>query len=84
MSGLVRSLAGHDKGEIFCVIGEESPYLLLCDGKNRRQANPKRKKEKHTCAVAFDHLTLQKIVRQEPVTDKEIRKAIAAFRAKEV
>lgn len=84
MSGLVRSLAGHDKGEIFCVVGEEAPYLLLCDGKRRRQSAPKRKKEMHTCAVAFDHPTLQKIVRREPVTDKEIRRAIAAFRAKEV
>ncbi len=84
MSGLVRSLAGHDKGEIFCVIGREEPYLLLCDGKRRRLDSPKRKKEMHTAPEKFEHPTLQKIVRQEPVTDKEIRRVLAAFRAKEV
>ena len=84
MSGLVRSLAGHDKGEVFCVVGREEGYLLLCDGKNRRLASPKRKKAKYTCEETFDHPTLQKLTRQEPVTDKDIRKALAAFRAKEV
>ena len=84
MSGLVRSLAGHDKDQVFCVVGQEEGYLLLCDGKNRRQANPKRKKALHTCAEEFDHPTLQKLTRREPVTDKDIRRALAAFRAKEV
>ncbi len=82
--GIVRSLAGRDKGQVFCVTGEEADRLLLCDGKNRRQAAPKRKKRKHTVSEQFDHPTLQKLARREPVTDKEIRKALAAFRAKEV
>ncbi|MBO5034831.1 MAG: hypothetical protein J6C43_04390 [Oscillospiraceae bacterium] len=81
---LVRSLAGHDKDQVFCVVGREEGYLLLCDGKNRRLASPKRKKAMHTCAEEFDHPTLEKLIRQEPVTDKDIRKALWAFRAKEV
>lgn len=81
---LVRSLAGHDKDQVFCVVGREEGYLLLCDGKNRRLASPKRKKAMHICAEEFDHPTLEKLVRQEPVTDKDIRKALWAFRAKEV
>lgn len=81
---LVRSLAGHDKDQVFCVVGREEGYLLLCDGKNRRLASPKRKKAMHTCAEEFDHPTLEKLRRQEPVTDKDIRKALWAFRAKEV
>ncbi len=84
MSGLVRSLAGHDKDQVFCVVGREEGYLLLCDGKNRRLASPKRKKAMHTQVEEFDHPTLQKLTRQEPVTDKDIRRALAAFRAKEV
>jgi ribosomal protein L14E/L6E/L27E len=83
--GLVRSLAGRDKGEIFCILREEEPYLLLCDGKGRRQAHPKRKKRKHTAPLEeFSHPTLEKLARHEPVTDNEIRRALAAFRAKEV
>lgn len=86
MSGmvLVRSLAGHDKDQVFCVVGREEGYLLLCDGKNRRLASPKRKKVMHIRAEEFDHPTLEKLARQEPVTDKDIRKALWAFRAKEV
>lgn len=82
---IVRSLAGRDKGEAFCVVGMEEEYLLLCDGKHRRLAAPKRKKCKHTETVgAFGHPTLEKLTRHEPVTDNEIRRALAAFRAKEV
>ena len=40
---IVRSLAGRDKGELFCVVGTEGAYLLLCDGKRRRAERPKRK-----------------------------------------
>ncbi len=83
--GIVRSLAGHDKGELFCVVGVEEPYLLLCDGKRRRLAEPKRKKRKHTAPAGdFDHPVAQKLIRHDPVTDNEIRRALAAFRAKEV
>lgn len=79
---LVRSLAGHDRGELFCVVGEEGEYLLLADGKRRRLGAPKRKKRRHTePAGEFDHLTIQKLIRHEPVTDNEIRRALAAFRA---
>lgn len=82
VGGVIRSLAGHDKGQVFCVIAVEEPYLLLCDGKRRRLAAPKRKKRMHTeAAGAFDHPALQKLRRQEPVTDNEIRRALAAFRA---
>ena len=45
---IVRSLAGHDKGALFCVLDTDGGYLLLCDGKRRRLERPKRKKEKHT------------------------------------
>ncbi len=44
---LVWSLAGHDKGECFLVIRREGEYLFLCDGKRRKAAESKKKKEKH-------------------------------------
>lgn len=82
---VIRSLAGHDKGKLFCVVGVEEPFLLLCDGKRRRLNAPKRKKERHAVlAGEFSHPTLEKLSRREPVTDNEIRRALAAFRAKEV
>lgn len=79
---IVRSTAGHDRGELFCVVGREEGYVLLCDGKGRRLAAPKRKKEKHTApAGEFDHPVMNKISSQEPVTDNDIRRALGAFRA---
>ena len=44
---IVRSLRGHDSGELFCVMDVESGWLLLADGKRRRVNKPKRKNEKH-------------------------------------
>ena len=41
---IVRSLAGHDRGGLFCVLDTDGPYLLLCDWKRRKLENPKRKK----------------------------------------
>ncbi len=40
---IVRSVAGHDKGELFCVVGvdQERGMLLLAYGKVRRAARPK-------------------------------------------
>ncbi|MBR5153131.1 MAG: KOW domain-containing RNA-binding protein [Clostridia bacterium] len=44
---MVRSLAGHDKGQLFLVVRREGKYLFLCDGKQRKVIEPKKKKEKH-------------------------------------
>ena len=65
----VVSLAGHDRGRFFLVIGTEGERLLLCDGKNRRMDNPKSKSPRHV-----------RVVRQSasaPATDREIRKTLA-------
>lgn len=32
--GLVKSLSGHDKNEIFVILREDGEYLYLADGKN--------------------------------------------------
>lgn len=82
IGSIVRSTAGHDRGELLCVVGQEGEHLLLCDGKRRRMAAPKRKKGKHVApAGEFAHPALEKLSRQEPVTDNELRRALAAFRA---
>ncbi len=79
---IVRSLAGHDKGSLFCVLDTDGGYLLLCDGKRRRTARPKRKKAIHVaCAGELAHPALEKIRAGQQVSDSEIRRALAAFRA---
>ncbi len=81
---IVRAKAGRDRGGLFCVVGEdrEKGMLLLANGKRRRAARPKRKKPAHveTLDCRFDHPAIQKLKQGGALTDKELRRALAAFR----
>ena len=44
---VVISLAGHDKGFVYVVLGSENEFLLVCDGKNKTLSSPKKKNIKH-------------------------------------
>ena len=79
----VRSVAGHDKGELFCIVGMQGVHLLLANGKQRKIAAPKRKKPIHVVGLkpaAFDHPAIGKLKQGEPVSDRELRRALAAFK----
>ena len=52
MACLVRSLAGHDKGNYYIIVREDARYVYLADGRTKTAAKPKRKKRKH---VQFSH-----------------------------
>ena len=78
---VVRSLAGHDKGTLFCVVDTEGDFLLLADGKERKLNSPKRKRRKHAQRAGLsDHPVFLRLREGEPVGDNEVRKALAAFR----
>ena len=78
---VVRSLAGHDKDSLFCVVSTEGDFLLLANGKERKLNSPKRKRVKHVQrAGSSDHPVFLRIRSGEPVGDNELRKALAAFR----
>lgn len=88
---IVRSTAGRDKDGIFFVVGvdQERNRLLLADGKHRKTAKPKAKKPGHVELLedrqhGYDHPTIEKLKQGQALTDKELRRALAAFRAKEV
>ena len=78
---IVRSLRGHDSGQLFCVMDVEEGRLLLADGKRRRVSKPKRKNEKHVVlAGGWNHPTIEKVRAGQPVRDKELRIALAVIR----
>lgn len=80
-SDIVRSDAGRDRGKIFIVLAVEGEYLLLADGKGRRVEAPKRKKRRHVLFVAADESRLaDKIKRSEKITNRELRRTLAAYR----
>ncbi len=84
---IVEALAGREKGKLFCVVGVErdTARLLLADGKGRKTRSPKRKKLSHVRCLTdhthqFPHPVTQKLQRGEPVTDRELRRALGAFK----
>ena len=79
---IVLALAGRDRDGVFCVVGEEDGLLLLADGKRRRAAHPKRKKLCHVLPLegdTFHHPAVGKLKEGKPVSDRELRRALAAF-----
>ena len=67
---VVVSLAGHDRGQLFLVIGTEAGgRLLLCNGRTRRLASPKCKSPRHVRVVSR--------AAETPGTDKAIRTTLA-------
>ena len=88
---IVRATAGRDKDGIFCVVGvdQEQARLLLADGKRRKAARPKQKKLGHVCFLhdsrnMFDHPAVRKLKQGEPVSDRELRRALAAFKEESI
>ena len=87
MGRIVRAANGRDKGGIFCVVrvDRERARLLLADGKRRKVARPKAKKPGHvTCLTdslhVFDHPVVHSLQEGEPVSDRALRRALAAFK----
>ncbi len=74
IGALAKSLAGHDKGDIFVIIREDEEYVFLADGKNRSAGEPKRKNKKHIQIIYTD------LDHKEKLTDEEIRRLIRCYK----
>ena len=84
---IVQATVGRDKGGVFCVVGmdQRQERLLLADGKRRKVSRPKAKKLGHVRHLTgarqeYDHPAIQKLRQGEPVSDRELRRALAAFK----
>ena len=78
ISDVVRATAGRDQGKLFYVIGEESGYLLLANGKDRPLDKPKRKKCKHVQKVLRSETRVaEKLQRGDKVINSELRRDLA-------
>lgn len=73
---LVRSKAGHDKGEIFIITGIDNAYVYLADGKYRTSEKPKKKKIKHVQII-------KKKYAMQDMDDEIIRQIIKEWNKKE-
>ena len=50
---LARSLAGHDKGQIYVIESIEGEYVYLVDGKHRPLEAAKKKNRKHIQPIKY-------------------------------
>lgn len=67
---LVRSLKGHDKGELLVITDIAQNKVFLCDGKQRKLEKPKMKNVRH---VALTDITLDE---DSMATNRKLRKTI--------
>ena len=77
---VVRSAAGHDRGDLFLVCRAEGDFLWLADGKRRKIETPKKKRRKHVVSTGvWTHPAIDCLRNGEPVLDSDIRRALAAL-----
>ena len=71
---VMRSLAGHDKGDFQTVLKTEGVFAYMADGKRRTVENPKKKKLKHLAptGVCLSEESLS--------TNRQIRTALRKYR----
>lgn len=74
---VVKSKAGHDKGELLMIAGFENNRALLCDGKGRGLESPKPKNPKHIEA------TDTVLDGDSMATNRKIRKTLNKLRTQE-
>ena len=75
------SKAGHDAETVYLIVGQAEEFLLLCDGKYKILAKPKKKSRKHVNvmnAVAAEPL-LSKLLNNEKIFNHEIKYAIKQY-----
>ena len=76
---------GREAGRAFYVLRAEENFLYLADGKRRRLEQPKRKKRKHTVAFGrFAHEVTGRLEENRPLCNRDLRRALAAFRDQEM
>ncbi len=79
---IVFSLAGHDKGRAYIVLGQEGDRLVLVDGKLRKLDKPKKKNLRHTAFGGKASPGLGAALQSGAATDRQIRKELAIFAAR--
>lgn len=82
---IVQSVAGHDRGDVLCVLSVEQggQRLRLVDGKRRKLSKPKTKKLCHVRILdrgSFEHPTIRTLQNSQTVSNRGLRSALAAFK----
>ena len=85
---IVQATAGRDKGGVFCVVAMDQRQERTAAGRREtteRSPGQTAKKLGHVRQLTevrqeFDHPAIHKLRQGEPVSDRELRRALAAFK----
>lgn len=79
------SKAGHDKSQIYVIIGEDAEFVTLCDGRLKTVDKPKRKRKKHIQMMkrTVDVALLKRLYDKDKVLDEEIKYEIKHYNNQE-
>lgn len=75
---IVKSLAGHDKTQLYVIISVEGEYVYLADGKCRTMDHLKKKKKKHIQVTSYIDEDIRLAKRVEDSSIRKLLKSIAA------
>lgn len=78
---LAISKAGHDKGTLYVVVGQERDFVYLCDGRLKTPEKPKKKRLKHVQPInrTVDGDLLKRLQSGEKVYPEEIKYALKQY-----
>ncbi len=74
---VVRSIAGHDRGNFLVITAIEDDFAYIADGKERKLDSPKKKRLKH---LRFTNT----VIDTDNLTDKGLRRFISDYTEKTV
>lgn len=75
---IVKSIAGHDKGDVFFVMGIiDDDYVLIADGDRRKSEKPKKKNIRHLQPYnKVDTVIAEKLAAGVQIENFELRKEL--------
>ena len=81
IGNFARSLAGHDKGQLYIIIEETAECFILADGKQKTFENPKKKNKKHVQIIKKEcnEELKTRLQNQEAVNNEAVKRAIKLY-----
>ncbi len=79
---LAKSKAGHDKGQVYVIVGVEKDGLYVSDGRLKPVERPKRKNPKHLQIIKLQAKELLQEKRQAGFCNEEIKYVLRQYNQK--
>lgn len=79
---LAKSRAGHDRGQVYVIVGKEKDGLYVADGRLKTVEHPKKKNPKHLQIIKLQAEEFLPEKRQAAFRNEEIKYALRQYHQK--